>query len=132
MKLNCTILFFMFLSYKAVCKEPQVLKLQTVSSIRSKTSEKQAGSDSRFVNFQVKVTDARYGNKMFVISIYDKDPSQGGVLLSEGSATLELPFLTKIYLYEKIQSVYILRTAFDNSTVSSIVSLDSVNVNVSL
>lgn len=88
--------------------------------------------NSRNINFSINVSDIRFGNSMFIISIYDKDPATGGKLLSKGSATNKSGFSSKIFLSKQISSVYIVKTSGDNSTATSIVPVGFSDVSVTM
>lgn len=81
--------------------------------------------NSRDVNFEISITDARFQNALFVVSIYDADPLFGGRLLSKGSASLNTRFSTKIYLPNTIKEVYVVKTAPDNSKITQKVPVGS-------
>lgn len=114
------------------CNHTKKLNIRYTGQTHSKSPFRQPGHSSAYVNLNVKVTDTIYKNHLFVIPIYNMDPTTGGILLSRGSASLEVPFSTKIYLFEEVRYVYITKTAFDNSTVSSKVQLVSTEINTSL
>lgn len=71
---------------------------------------------SRNIKINVKNTDSRFGNSIHQISLYDGDPAGSGKLMSTGSASNTSSFLSRIYLSYQISTIYILKTAPDNST----------------
>lgn len=87
---------------------------------------------SRDVNFSVSITDARFENRLHIISIYAGDPAKGGALLSKGSATLTNAFNTRVYLPNPLKEVYIEKTAPDGSSITNAVEVTSTNVSLSI
>ncbi len=86
---------------------------------------------SRDVNFNIGISDARFGNKIHVISIFIGDPAKGGSLVSKGAASLISPFNTKIALASTVAEVYILKSVEGTQTVNKI-QVGSANVSLSL
>ena len=87
---------------------------------------------SRDVNFSISVTDARFANKIHVVSIYAGNPEAGAELLSKGSATLTSSFNTRIYLPTALSEVYIVKTAPDGSKVTSKAVITSTEVSLAV
>lgn len=87
---------------------------------------------SRDINFSIAVTDARFGNKIHVMTIYDGDPANEGKPLSKGSATLTSAFNTRIYLPVTLPEVYVTKTAPDGSKVTTKVLISSAQVSIAI
>lgn len=82
---------------------------------------------SRNIKVTLNITDLQFGNARYLISIYDGDPSAGGTLLSKGSATLKMAFISTVYLSSELGSLYIVKTSPDHSrTLLKIEALTSV------
>lgn len=114
------------------CKHTKKLNARYTGKTHSKSPFRQPGNNSRYVNFTVSIIDKRYGNSMFVISIYDNNPETGGRLLSKGSATVSLPFSTRILLFEQVRTVYIIKTAYDSSFITTKVTADDSDITRSM
>jgi len=72
--------------------------------------------NSKDIFFDISITDNRFGDAVHVVSIFDADPGLNGKLLSKGSASLKLPFSTKVYIPNTIKNVFVVKTAPNNTT----------------
>ncbi len=81
---------------------------------------------SRDVYFDINITDTSFPTSLYVVSIYDKDPSLGGKLLSKGSASQNVHFTTKIYLANTIKEVFVAGT--EPTTNSPVMSTSGSNL----
>jgi hypothetical protein len=88
--------------------------------------------NSRNINFTVNVTDTRFQSSLYMVSIYDGDPTAGGNLLAKGSATTTDAFKSKIYLSAQIIKVYIVKTSPDNSKTTLIVQVGATDIVASI
>jgi len=88
--------------------------------------------NSRNLNFTVNLTDTRFTSSIFLISIFDGNPAQGGQLLAKGSATTNTPFTSKVYTSNQVKQVYIIKTAPDNSQSSQTIQVGNANVVTSI
>lgn len=88
--------------------------------------------NSRIINVQVSIKDARFGTAKNRILIYDKDPAVGGKLIMNGFATTKAAYIGKIYLPNKISSFYIIKTAVNHSSVASIVDVRASDIILSM
>jgi len=88
--------------------------------------------NSRNLNFTVNLTDTKFQYDVARIAIYDANPSTGGNLLAKGSATVKVAFTSKIYISNQIKSVYIVKTAPDNSKTTLIQEIGTANVVASI
>lgn len=88
--------------------------------------------NSRNIKFTVSITDRQYGSSMFMVTIYDADPAAGGKVLAKGSATMSSSFVSEVYLSKQITSVYIVKTAPDNSSVTTKMVVGNADVTVSI
>lgn len=87
---------------------------------------------SRNIKFSISLTDQRFGNSVNRIAIYNGDPETGGKLLSKGSFTLIRPFYTRISLPNHLTSVYLVRTAPDNTSLTSKVQVNIADITLSM
>jgi hypothetical protein len=87
---------------------------------------------SRTIKFKVNVTDARYIGAMYVISIYDGDPSAGAHLLAKGSATVLAAFTTNVYLSKQLSEVYIVKNSPDNTKTTKIIAVGTENIETAI
>lgn len=88
--------------------------------------------NSRNITFAVSVNDARFGATKNRILIYDGDPNAGGHLILNGYATNKTAYAGKVYLSNQISSVYIVKTAVNHSSVTSIVQVNTPDVKVNM
>ncbi|TCD01703.1 LruC domain-containing protein [Pedobacter psychroterrae] len=89
-------------------------------------------SGSRDVSMSIGVTDNRFQNAIHVIKVYSGDPANGGQLISKGSASLVVPFNSKITLSSMIKETYVEKIAPDGTTMIEKVVLNSDNVSVAM
>ncbi len=82
----------------------------------------------RKVDFRVAVTDGRFDGMVHLISVYDKDPAEGGQLLLKGGATVSKPFTGTLDLEKIIQSVYVTKTSPDGSKSAQTLAVGSNRV----
>ncbi|EHQ27988.1 LruC domain-containing protein [Mucilaginibacter paludis] len=93
---------------------------------------------SRNVTFNISVADTRFDTPTkkatFKIAIYNADPFAGTALtpVAVGSASTTAPFSTKLYLSTQINTVYIMKTAPDNSSIVQKQTLTSTSVALTL
>jgi len=87
---------------------------------------------SRNINFIVSIYDAKFQGVIHVVSIYNGDPLNGGVLITKGSATTIAAFRCKLYLSNQIKEVYILSTSPDNTKVTKKVTVGTDDIDVLL
>ena len=88
--------------------------------------------NSRDVNLNINITDARFQELVHVISIYDENPLSGGELITRGSATLSNPFNTQLNLANTINRVFVSKVSPDGSEISKYIDINSKTVNVDL
>ena len=88
--------------------------------------------NSRTINFTVNVTDTRFNGIAQIIAIYDGDPKTGGKIIARGAATPAKAFISKLYISNQVQEVYIKKTAADKSEVIQKVLLTSTKVSTSI
>ncbi len=86
---------------------------------------------TKAIKFNIGVTDTRFGNAAFTISIYDGNPSDGGHLISSGATTIIRAFTEKINIPSALKEIYITKTAPDGSVVTQIVKTGDSDVSVS-
>jgi hypothetical protein len=88
--------------------------------------------NSTDIDFDFTITDARFNDELHVVSIYDADPALNGKLLSEGSASLKMPFTTKVYLPNTIKEVFVVKTAPDNTSSVQKVEISGLKLSIQL
>jgi hypothetical protein len=87
---------------------------------------------SRNINFIVSIYDAKFQGVIHVVSIYNGDPLNGGVLITKGSATTIAAFRCKLYLSNQIKEVYLVSTSPDNTKVTKKVTVGADDIDVLL
>jgi hypothetical protein len=87
---------------------------------------------SRNLNFTINVTDTRFPTKASVISIYNADPNNGGILLIKGAAINATSFKSKLYISNQITEVYIVKTSPDNNNTIQKVQVGTADVVASI
>lgn len=88
--------------------------------------------NSRNLKLTLNVTDLQFGELRHIICIYDGDPAAGGNLLTKGSASTKLAFVTTVYLTANIKSIYIVKSAPNNSKSIQKVDAGGSDITVSL
>jgi len=88
--------------------------------------------NSKDIYFDITITDNRFNDAVHVVSIFDADPALNGKLLSKGSASLKIPFATKVYLPNTVKEVFIVKTAPDNTTSIQKVPISGLKLSVQL
>ncbi|RZK20817.1 MAG: hypothetical protein EOO43_10940, partial [Flavobacterium sp.] len=89
-------------------------------------------SGSRDVSMSLGITDNSAGNQIHTIKIYTADPSQGGELISSGSATVIAPFNTKFGLSSIIKEVYVEKIAPSGAVIGKSIALTSDNMSAAI
>jgi LruC domain-containing protein len=90
-------------------------------------------ASSRNLNVTVNITDNRFQNAIYKISIYTNDPlASVQQPISQGSATLQSAFSTKLYLSNQITQVYVEKTAPDKSSIVEKVQVGTADVNLTI
>jgi LruC domain-containing protein len=85
------------------------------------------------VNVSVGITDSRFGNQMFVVSIYLNNPASGGNPIAKGTATLTSAFNAKVSLPSNTSEIYLVKTAPDGSSITTKQNVGTANkISVSL
>lgn len=87
---------------------------------------------SRDINFEIKITDNRFSDQLYVVSIYDADPAVNGKVLAKGSASLNSPFLSKVYLANTVKEVFVEKIAPDNTKTVQKVAVTSAKLNINM
>lgn len=88
--------------------------------------------NSREVNFEITITDNRFGDATHSISIYDENPLAGGKLISSGSAKISNSFKTKLNIANTLSRVFIAKISPDQSEISKYVEVVTNNIIVPL
>jgi len=127
---SLTIFVFAFTSCKTSKEITPVIAGNTTNSIKVPAGF--SWQNSRNVNFTVSVTDTRFQSSIFLISIYDGDPTTGANLLAKGSASMSTSFKSKVYTSNQINQVYIVKTSPDNSKTTQVLPIGSDNIITSI
>ncbi|MCD0490660.1 LruC domain-containing protein [Pedobacter sp. MC2016-14] len=117
------------LSCKKNSSEEEI-KVKTIDDIVVPTGFNWA--TSRDVNLSIGVSDNRFADGIFVISVYNGDPANNGALISQGSATFLSPFNTRVSLPNTITEVYAVKTAPDNTSVTQKITVNTTNISASI
>jgi hypothetical protein len=88
--------------------------------------------NSRSINISINITDSRFQNMLHVIAIYDSQPSNGGNLITKGSASTSTAFKSKLYLSNQIKELYIVKTSPDNSTSIQMIQVGSADISLAI
>lgn len=104
----------------------------TLSSDKTKTTDLTVPvgfnwETSRNVSFKTAITDTRFATLAHQISLYTADPANGGVILAQGSATLQQAFEALVYVPTTVKSVFVVKTSPDNSRFTTTVDIGSGN-----
>lgn len=115
------------------CEKKGTTEIGTVSNMSDlKIPVGFTWENSTDIYFDISITDTRFGDAVHVVSIFDADPAFNGKLLSKGSASLKLPFSTKIYIPNTIKKVYVVKTAPDNTSSTLTVPISGSKLNIQL
>ena len=132
------ILSIALISAICICSCKKATLLETANDGKAPTSTNDikvptgfAWATSSNVNFTVNVTDARFANSIHIISIYVGDPSNGGLLIAKGSASLGTAFKCKLSVDKQVKQVYIIKTSPDNSSTTQQVQVSSTDLSAS-
>ena len=129
--LNLILLFF--LAGLSSCEKKNTAVEGTVSNMSDlKIPAGFTWENSKDIYFDITITDNRFNDAVHVVSIYDADPALNGKLLSKGSASLKIPFATKVYLPNTVKEVFIVKTAPDNTSSIQKVPISGLKLNVQL
>lgn len=123
-----------FLSFMALasCKRIETLKGKSKGTIGLVVPVNFEWKSSRNIKFIVNVSDRRFGNLIHMITLYDGDPALGGKLLSKGASSTANPFITSIYLSNQFTAVYLVKTAPNNSSITTKVPVGIEDVTVTM
>ena len=84
------------------------------------------------VSVNIGIKDSRFNHALHSISIYDVPPEKGGKLITKGSATNDLPFVTTIYLADEVQTLFVIKTAPDSSVIEEKVTVNAKKITATL
>ena len=139
MKKSKNIVFFVLLGLLASCTKNVETNKENVTTNNKVTSINELKAPANFnwqmsreVTFNVSVSDPKFQDAIYMISIYDADPLTGGNLLSRGSANLNTSFVTKLNLAKTIKQVFIRKTAPDNSKLDQVIDVNATNISIDL
>lgn len=115
------------------CEKTDPAGPETVGSLSDlKVPAGFAWESSRDVNFEIKITDSRFKDQIYVVSIYDADPAQNGRVLAKGAASMSAPFLSKVYVANTIAEVFVEKIAPDNTKTIQKVAVTSGRLSVQM
>lgn len=83
---------------------------------------------SRNIVVSIGVNDTRFGDALHIIAIYNSDPATGGKLLVSGAASTGKPFAATLYLTDTLQSLFVIKTAPDNSAVQKELAISANSI----
>ena len=87
---------------------------------------------SNNINLTVNITDLRYQQSLYFISVFDGNPLVGANLLARGSATNSVPFKGKFILTSDKKQLYIVKMAPDNNETIQSVVVNNFNLAVTM
>jgi len=87
---------------------------------------------SRNVQLNIGINDNRFGNAIHTIAVYGGNPLDGGKLITKGAASDGKPFISTIYLTDTLQSLFIVKTAPDNSAMQKEFTISSNIITVTI
>jgi len=87
---------------------------------------------SKDVNVSIGVNDAKFGDKLHVILIYNGDPADGGSLLTSGSASNTSKFESVINIPSHLPEVYVVRINPAGEMLKQPVAIVGKNLNLNL
>lgn len=115
------------------CEKKDTIQIGTVKDLSNlKIPIGFTWESSTDIYFDISITDTRFGDAVHVVSIFDANPALNGKLLSKGSASLKTPFSTKVYIPNTIKTVYVVKTAPDNTSSTLSVPISGSRLNVQL
>ncbi len=127
------LILLVFLAGLSSCEKKNTAVEGTVSNMSDlKIPVGFTWENSKDIYFDITITDNRFNDALHVVSIYDADPALNGKLLSKGSASLKIPFATKVYLPNTVKEVFIVKTAPDNTSSIQKVAISGLKLNVQL
>ncbi|MBC7382694.1 MAG: LruC domain-containing protein [Bacteroidia bacterium] len=139
MKTNFLILLFVFSIFLIACKKNTPVSApvnkvnldSNVSSINAMIVPKGFNyKTAESIAVNIATTSTTYGNQMHGIKIFDGNPLSNGSLIASGSCSLSKAYAANIMVPTSVDQLYIVRTAPDNSSVTSIVSALSPIINL--
>ena len=108
---------------------------QDIKSADEKTLRPPSGFSwemSSNIAINIGINDNRFGDALHSISIYDAPPESGGRLITTGSATNNLPFITTIYLADALQTLFVTKTAPDSSIIGENLTINAKKIKATL
>ncbi|HEY1062031.1 MAG TPA: LruC domain-containing protein [Daejeonella sp.] len=133
MKKLLNLILLLFFAGLSSCEKKNTAVEGTVSNMSDlKIPVGFTWENSKDIYFDITITDNRFNDAVHVVSIYDADPALNGKLLSKGSASLKIPFATKVYLPNTVKEVFIVKTAPDNTSSIQKVPISGLKLNVQL
>lgn len=126
-------LIFALALFGAACKKETAVKLSTENAISFSAPNGFDFKTMKVVNLNVGITDTRFGNNLFVVSVYLSAPGSASSPVMKGSASITSPFNAPLTIPSNITEIYIVKTAIDGSSTTQKINLESSNkVSVSL
>jgi len=86
---------------------------------------------TRSITISASITDQRFGNSIYLISVYDGDPNAGGNLLASGSATQTVPYVNTLIVPATATQLYVVKTAPDKSKINSTINITGTTASIS-
>ena len=80
------------------------------------------------LNITVNINDTRSPNSIFMVSIYNGDPSQGGVNIAKGAASNLFAFKSKLNISKQVPFIYIVKTSPDDVEIIQKIAVASTDI----
>ena len=80
------------------------------------------------LNITVNIKDTRFPSSLFMISVYNGDPSNGGVKIARGAASNLFAFKSKLNISKQIPFIYIVKTSPDDAEIIQKIAVGSTDI----
>ncbi|MCF8254103.1 MAG: LruC domain-containing protein [Bacteroidia bacterium] len=87
--------------------------------------------NNRKIEVTVSVSEGKFGSQLQRIQLFDGNPISNGSLLVSGSANYLKPFTCNLTLPKSVETIYIVKTNPDNSSITEIVSAKTNKIQIS-
>ena len=115
----------------ASCKKNVVEPITPIKSTGEITVPKGfSWENSRTVNLNISISETRFPGKLYVVAIYNSDPSTGGILICKGSLNSVAGFRTNLYLSNQISELYVVCISPDLKATNRTVSIATADQDI--
>ena len=115
----------------ASCKKNVVEPIIPIKSTGEITVPKGfSWENSRNVNLNISISETRFPGKLYVVAIYNSDPSTGGTLICKGSLNSVAGFRTNLYLSNQISELYVVCISPDLKATNRTVSIATTDQDI--